>query len=78
MNNAIYRSGYLQNSITMDNAILEKTDIIYGPGSVAYGSDAIGGVVHFVTKTPPFKNASDTINNNGANAYFRYGTVNNG
>lgn len=52
MNNAIYRSGHLQNSITVDNAMLEQIEVIYGPGSLTYGSDALGGVVHFRTKDP--------------------------
>ncbi len=52
MNNAIYRSGHLQNAITMDPNTLEKAEIIYGPSSVIYGSDALGGVVHFYTRTP--------------------------
>lgn len=52
MNNAIYRSGHLQNSITVDNSILERTEIIFGPSSALYGSDALGGVIHFQTKDP--------------------------
>ncbi len=52
MNNAIYRSGHLQNSISVDNDILERIEVIYGPGSLTYGSDALGGVVHFRTKSP--------------------------
>ena len=52
MNNAIYRSGHLQNSITVNPNSLERTEVIYGPSSVGYGSDALGGVVHFYTKTP--------------------------
>ena len=34
MNNAIYRSGHLQNAITVDNQFLESTEIIFGPASV--------------------------------------------
>lgn len=52
MNNAIYRGGHLQNSITIDNTMLDKIEIIYGPGSVVYGSDALGGVMYFETKKP--------------------------
>jgi len=52
MNNAIYRSGHLQNSITIDPAILEKAEILFGPSSVIYGSDAIGGVISYFSKTP--------------------------
>ncbi|PCJ00644.1 MAG: TonB-dependent receptor [Flavobacteriales bacterium] len=76
MNNAIYRSGHLQNAITLDNSIIEKTSIIYGSNSVIYGSDAIGGVVHYETKTPKFRAEKDTINNNSADAYARYATAN--
>jgi hemoglobin/transferrin/lactoferrin receptor protein len=56
MNNAIYRSGHLQNVITIDPYALERTEIIFGPSSVGYGSDALGGVVHFYTKTPKINN----------------------
>ena len=52
MNNAIYRNGHLQNAITIDPSILEQAEVIYGPGSLTYGSDAIGGVVHYRTKDP--------------------------
>ena len=52
MNNAIYRSGHLQNSLTVDASNLERTEIIYGPSSIKYGSDALGGVIHFYTKRP--------------------------
>lgn len=50
LNNAIYRSGHLQNSISISPLTLEKVDIIFGPSSVKYGSDALGGVVHYHTK----------------------------
>jgi len=52
MNNAIYRSGHLQNAITIDPNILERVEIVYGSSSVGYGSDALGGVVHYYTKSP--------------------------
>ena len=66
MNNAIYRSGHLQNSITVDQNSLERTELIFGPSSVAYGSDALGGVIHFYTKTPKF---SDSFSLNYSRAY---------
>ncbi len=52
MNNAIYRSGHLQNAITVDNSMLERIEVIFGPGSLLYGSDALGGVVHFRSREP--------------------------
>lgn len=76
MNNAIYRSGHLQNAITIDNAIIENTEIIYGSNSVMYGSGAIGGVVHYQTKTPQFRAETDTINNHSASSYARYSSAN--
>jgi len=56
MNNAIYRSGHLQNAITIDPSVLERTEVIFGPSSVGYGSDALGGVVHFYTIKPKINN----------------------
>ena len=61
MNNAIYRSGHLQNAITIDPNTLERTEVIFGPASVGYGSDALGGVVHFYTRTPKINNEKKWI-----------------
>ena len=52
MNNAIYRSGHLQNAITVDPNILDRTDVLLGPNSILFGSDAMGGVIHYHTRTP--------------------------
>ena len=74
MNNAIYRSGHLQNAISIDNAALETIEIHHGPGSVMYGSDALGGVVHYYTKTPKLR--SKDIKPLDANVYARFSTAN--
>jgi len=52
MNSAIFRSGNLQNVISLDPLSIERTEVFFGPGSVIYGSDAIGGVMSFQTLTP--------------------------
>jgi hemoglobin/transferrin/lactoferrin receptor protein len=52
MNNAIYRSGNLQNVISIDPLVLEGVEILQGSGAVMYGSDALGGVLDFHSKTP--------------------------
>jgi hemoglobin/transferrin/lactoferrin receptor protein len=75
MNNAIYRGGHLQNIITMDNNALERVEILYGPSSTIYGSDALGGVVHFFTKKPQFSDDETSLFKMGS--MLRYGTVNN-
>lgn len=53
MNTAIFRSGNIQNVISIDPFTLENTEIVFGPSSVIYGSDAMGGVMNFTTQTPP-------------------------
>ncbi len=71
MNNAIYRSGHLQNSITIDNNILERVEVLFGPSSIIYGSDALGGVVHYYTRNPEF-------NHKQLGLYTQFSTANDG
>ncbi len=52
MNNAIFRSGNLQNVVSLDANMIEATEVALGPGSVIYGSDALGGVLNFSTFKP--------------------------
>ena len=54
INNAIYRGGNLQNVINVDAASLDGLEVLFGPGSVQYGSDALGGVMNFRTRQPFF------------------------
>ena len=56
LNNAIYRSGHLQNSLTIHPNMIERVEVVYGSSSVGYGSDALGGVVHYYTKNPLINN----------------------
>ncbi|QMU63301.1 MAG: TonB-dependent receptor plug domain-containing protein [Flavobacteriaceae bacterium] len=73
MNNAIYRKGHLQNSITVSPNQLDRTEIVFGPSSVIYGSDALGGVIHYYTKTPGI--SEDEVVN--SSFFSRYSSVNN-
>jgi len=52
LNNLIYRAGHLQNVITIDPSVMDRVEIIHGAGSTVYGSDALGGVIHFRTRNP--------------------------
>ncbi|MGV3589614.1 MAG: TonB-dependent receptor [Adhaeribacter sp.] len=74
MNNAIYRAGHLQNVITLDNAVLDRAEVVFGPGSVVYGSDALGGVMHFYTRNPILATTEKTKNIQ-VNAFTRYATA---
>jgi hemoglobin/transferrin/lactoferrin receptor protein len=75
INNAIFRTGNLQNVVSIDASSLESTEVIFGPGSVMYGSDAIGGVMSFHTLQPLFADslANSRISGNG---FMRYASAN--
>ena len=73
MNNAIFRSGNLQNVINIDPNALESSEVIFGPGSVIYGSDALGGVMDFHTISPKW--SADDQPDFSANALARYSSA---
>lgn len=74
MNTAIFRSGNLQNVISLDPFAIENTEVLFGPGSVIYGSDAIGGVMSFQTLTPKFSYSEKPFISGKATA--RYSSAN--
>lgn len=74
MNNAIFRGGNVQNVISIDPFTVKNTEVIFGPGSVIYGSDAIGGVMNFFTKEPRFS-YTDSLTVTG-NAEYRFASAN--
>lgn len=73
MNNLIYRAGHLQNVISVDNSMLDRAEVLFGPSSTVYGSDALGGVIHFYTRNPEL--ADGKMKTTG-NIFSRYGTAN--
>ncbi|MCX7861446.1 MAG: TonB-dependent receptor [Bacteroidales bacterium] len=76
MNTAIFRSGNLQNVISLDANAMESTEILFGPGSVMFGSDAMGGVMNFGTLTPKLSSSQKKVEISG-NAMTRYSSANN-
>jgi len=72
MNNAIYRGGHLQDILSLDPMAMENVEIAYGPSAVAYGSDALGGVMSFNTRTPRFTSGDRLVR---AGAMLRYSTA---
>ncbi len=75
MNSAIFRSGNIQNVISLDAFATEKAEVLFGPGSVIYGSDAIGGVMSFQTLTPQLTLKTDPLIK--GSAVFRTSSANN-
>lgn len=73
MNNAVYRGGHLQDIITLDPNMLDRVEVLFGPSSTIYGSDALGGVMHFYTKNAQF--SSDDKMFVKVNAMVRYGSA---
>ncbi len=75
LNNSFFREGPNQYLNTIDSYIIEKIEVIKGPASVLYGSDAMGGVIAISTVNPLpqkgihwrsslyFATASDTFQN---------------
>ncbi len=45
--------------IEINQAALRRIEVIKGPSSSLYGSDAVGGAINFITKTPPKDAALD-------------------
>ncbi len=75
MNTAIFRGGNIQNVISLDPFAIEKSEVLFGPSSVIYGSDAIGGVMSFQTLIPQFTLEEKPIVN--GSAFTRYSSANN-
>jgi iron complex outermembrane receptor protein/hemoglobin/transferrin/lactoferrin receptor protein len=65
LNNAVLRAGPNQYFNTVDPGQVERIEVIRGAGSVAYGSDAIGGVINIVTR------GADPFRGNYAGGEFR-------
>jgi hemoglobin/transferrin/lactoferrin receptor protein len=77
MNNLIYRAGHLQNIVTVDKNMLENVDVLFGPSSTIYGSDALGGAIYLQTKNAKLLSETDDKKFSG-NALASYNSVNQG
>jgi hemoglobin/transferrin/lactoferrin receptor protein len=75
MNNLIYRTGHLQNAISIDQNTLSRVEVMYGPSSTIYGSDALGGAIHFITKSPTLAFNKKSLFT--GTAFARYSSANN-
>jgi hemoglobin/transferrin/lactoferrin receptor protein len=72
LNNARRQQDFGEIPGIVDVATIQRVEVVRGPASVLYGTDAIGGVMNIITKVPSFaKNAPRAA---GALGY-RYGSA---
>lgn len=55
LNNALFRNAPNQYIALVDSQAVEQIEVLRGPSSTLYGSDAMGGVVHMLTAEPRFQ-----------------------
>ncbi|MBK8101175.1 MAG: TonB-dependent receptor [Planctomycetes bacterium] len=72
LNNSVFRSGPNQYWNTIDPLSLDRIELLKGPASALYGSDAIGGTVQAITRSPyVWKERGAAA---GGSTYVRYAT----
>lgn len=54
LNNAMFQSGPLPYLNTVDGMAMDNVGVLLGAASVAYGSDAMGGVIYMQSQSAPF------------------------
>ena len=54
LNNSTFRYGPNQYLNTIDHFMVDRVEVVKGSGSVQYGSDAMGGVIHLLTLDPGY------------------------
>ncbi|MDT1904089.1 TonB-dependent receptor, partial [Acinetobacter baumannii] len=58
-----------QNIHLFDTTDIKQIEILRGPASVQYGTDAIGGVIQLISKTPTQNKIFTTIEAGEKNTY---------
>ena len=75
LNHAAMRSGPNQYWGTVDPLALDRVEIFKGPASVLYGSDAIGGTVNAISRSPVVLDSPDYREADGYRLYLRHSTA---
>lgn len=71
LNNPRRQSDFGELPSLVDTNGVEQVEVVRGPGSVLYGSDAIGGVLNIITDRPPAFDLGDQF---GGAVGLRYGS----
>jgi len=72
LNNSVFRPGPNQYWNTVDSQIISQLEVVKGPSSTLYGSDAIGGTVNARTISPYTYGQGEQV---GGRAYYRGSTA---
>jgi outer membrane receptor protein involved in Fe transport len=67
LNNARRQQDFGELPAIVDPSAVKRVEVVRGPGSVLYGSDAIGGVVNIITQGPLQEGVHGSVG-------YRYGT----
>lgn len=73
LNNSTFRDGPNQYWSTVDSLGVDRLEVIKGPGSVMYGSDAVGGTVNALMRAPGYRDGRGV--NWGGAAFYRFGSA---
>ena len=75
LNNSTYRLGNHQYLTTVDNLMASQIEVVRGPTSVLYGSDALGGVINVISKQPSLNHSNFELDFKLAPYLFPKGVV---
>ncbi len=75
LNNSVFREGPNQYWGTVDPLSLSRLELVKGPASVLYGSDAVGGTVNAVSLTPTFSSPPSSAPPADARLSHRYASA---
>lgn len=73
LNNSAFRSGPNQYWNTVDPLGLDRLEVVLGPAAALYGSDAVGGTVQAITRSP-YRYSADGVAYGGS-TYARHATA---
>lgn len=65
LNNSTYRYGPNQYLSTVDPLLLRRVEVLRGSGAVPYGSDALGGVINLLSRSPQLTEAGVRVQGRG-------------
>jgi len=72
MNNSARQQDFGEITSPVEASSLDRIEILQGPSSVLYGSDAIGGVINMITDVLPLQRGQRHI---GGQLRYRYGSA---